>query len=1439
MILSAVRRGIKESLLIPDLGGDNGVCGSKDHIRGLNCSRVRRPIPPVCKKPEMKKPTVLFWLVLAFASLFRAPFHSAAKVFGQETEKPKPIRALLIAGGCCHDYARQQEAICKGIQARANVRVDVYWTDNSTTAPVLPLYKKLNWAEDYDVIIHDECAADIKDAALVNRIVQVHQEIPAVHLHCAMHSFRTGTDAWFKHLGLQSSGHGPQRPIDIKFSKHPITETLKDWTTINEELYNNVKVFGAQSLATGTQELGGKNPRTAEAIVAWVNESAGARSFSTTIGHNTETVQDARYLELITRGLLWSCGKLNDDYLQPYEGENETTFIDKTKVGRRGPNLGNRPADSMLVLLSASGSQNGHPPFHAIDGKLDSRWCADGGSYPQSLTLEFEKPVHPEGIELIWEFPRAYRYQVEGSMDGNQWQGLLDQSQATEAVTGLQSLSVGAEGVRFLRVTGEGAPPGSWCSIREIKLAGPGLKKLWPAQKNDQQQLVPLQANAYEKSGNIPPRIEPLTAQQEAAILQDVQVPEGFEATVFAAPPAVNYPVFVAASVDGTLFVSSDGNGSLGRDPERGRVIRLRDLDGDGRADETKVFCEVDAPRGLVWDHDRLYLMHPPHLSVFIDRDGDGVADVQKTLVKNLAFGYDKRPADHTTNGLSLGVDGWLYIAGGDFGFMDAEGADGTRLTHRGGGVIRVRPDGSGLEVFSTGTRNILEVAISPEMEMFARDNTNDGGGWDVRLHHFTGNDDHGYPRLYKNFNDECVQPLADYGGGSGCGAVYLEEPGWGRWNDAPLTADWGTGALYRHTVQPEGATYQETAAPQPLVKMTRPTDADVDGNSRLYCASWKGATFNWAGPNVGYIVCVRPKGFQPTPMPDFEKASDQDLVSNLDSDSYRRRMEAQRELMRRGNSAAQTLLDKGLARRSELRNLLDRMQDAQDPAQVETCLQNLEHDDPVVVHTAIRCLAKAQASTECLEMLDQEKAPAVALLRALAMMHQSPVVQGLIDRLSSSDRDRRLQMLQALCRLHYVEGEWKGDSWGTRPDTRGPYYQPEPWAETTRIADTLNYWLGQLPGPEAAELLQIMQANRIQTDQALDRLLKLAQSDSEMLPLVLSQLKQMPGVPNEARGLLESAIHDSVSDAVLEDIVVCLAKDQSGWAASPMLNAMTALQGKSARAIKAFRESRLLESHLPVLVEALEDSEAAPWAAAGLLAIGERKSASPEAKETANARIAKGWNEKSQRLMWMEAAQAVGSHHLDQQIWSLREDENPELARAARTAIENLKITPAKLDQTPRIGTLALVDAARALQETKGDVDLGRQVFTRANCNACHTLTQDEPQKGPYLGNIAKTYKRPELATAVLEPSKTIAQGFATNLFLTIDGQLMTGFVTDEQSDRVSLRDQDGKETTLMKEDIEERKTSETSVMPAGLLKDFTVHEAASLLDFLESIAQ
>ncbi|MEQ1827689.1 MAG: discoidin domain-containing protein [Pirellula sp.] len=1378
-------------------------------------------------------------------------FHPSVVAWAQQSSDSKPIRALLIAGGCCHDYAKQQEALCKGIQARANVRVDVYWTDNSTTSPILPLYSTLNWAEEYDVIIHDECAADIKDPVLINRILQVHQKIPAVHLHCAMHSFRLGTDAWFKHLGLQSTGHGPQEPIDIAFvdTNHPITKTLSNWTTINEELYNNVKLLGAHPLARGKQTVR-KNgvEKIEDAVVAWTNEYQGVRSFSTTIGHNTETVADTRYLEMVTRGLLWACNQLNDEHLKPYQGDQKTIFIDKSKFSApSASNLEKAPKDATLVKVTASSTQSGNWNYQAIDGNLQTRWCADGPSFPQWFQLEFEEPKSLENISIDWESPnQPYRFRVEGSMDGKSFETLVDQSKNTNAQS--TDIAMVSKAAKFVRITGVGAS-GGWCSIREIRVRGDNIVKLWPADPK-KKEFESLGSDPYSKSGNTVPRIERLSPEQEAEILKDVKVAEGFEATVFAAPPAVNYPVFVAASVDGTLYVSSDGNGSLGRNAMRGRVIRLKDSDGDGRADETKVFCEIDAPRGLVWDRDRLYVMHPPHLSAFIDRDGDGVAEEQKTLVKNLAFGYDKRPADHTTNGISMGPDGWLYIAGGDFGFIDAQGTDGRVLTHRGGGVIRVRTDGSGLELYSTGTRNILEVAISPQMDMFARDNTNDGGGWDVRLHHFTGSDDHGYPRLYKNFGDECVQPLADYGGGSGCGAVYIDEPGMGDWNNAPFTADWGTGAIYRHHVGSRGATFSETKKPEPLVRMTRPTDADVDGDSRIYCASWRGATFDWAGPNVGYIVCIKPKGFIPTPMLDHARATTEKLASELESPSYRRRMAAMSELTHRGdagNALASKWLNQSIARRPADRNLLDTLQTT---VTDEQRLAALGHDDALVVHTAIRSLAKNRSIDVCCRALAATKESSKSfrpLLQAMAMMHDAKTVASIGSNLEQSVApERRRELIAALCRLHFVEGDWKGDSWGTRPDTRGPYYQPTEWSGSQAIRDMLKKVLHKATPEEAGYLIASMQRNRLETDTELERILTLAMTDDRLLPIAVEQLAKSSETSSSGLEILLRAVNHKESTAsTLSSAIVSLSKSPSATSAQAMLTALEKLdsrQGENdqkSRALKAFRASPALDMVIGEwAANPSSPSDGNRWIDAALLAVAGRNNGSPESVAMARKSIAEGWKDPSRRKRLIEAAARSDDHWLDDEILTALDDPDADIARAAKQASERLRLKRRPADTSPKIGTLSAEESVKLAVETKGDLALGMRVFAKANCAMCHTVRQDEVQKGPYLGNIAKTYQRPELAVAVLEPSKTIAQGFITNLILTTDDVTLSGFITNEQNDRVTLRDQQGKEHLIMKTDISERKTSTISSMPTGVLNDYSLFELASLLDYLQSLA-
>lgn len=249
----------------------------------------------------------------------------------------KPLRVLVVAGGCCHDYATQKEVLKKGIEARVNAVVEVVYDPTKSTKPLFELFKSPDWGKNFDVVVHDECAADITDQAYVANIVNAHKNgLPAVNLHCAMHSYRWGNfkqpvkagddnASWYEMLGLQSTGHGPQQPIAISFTdkSHPVTAGLADWTTINEELYNNVQVLGAKTLATGNQKIPEKKDKKgkvtpaseANAIVAWTNEFGPkkTRIFSTTIGHNNATVEDARYLDLVGRAVLWSAGKLEAD----------------------------------------------------------------------------------------------------------------------------------------------------------------------------------------------------------------------------------------------------------------------------------------------------------------------------------------------------------------------------------------------------------------------------------------------------------------------------------------------------------------------------------------------------------------------------------------------------------------------------------------------------------------------------------------------------------------------------------------------------------------------------------------------------------------------------------------------------------------------------------------------------------------------------------------------------------------------------------------------------------------------------------------------------------------------------------------------------------------------------------------------------------------------
>ena len=237
-------------------------------------------------------------------------------------EETGTIKALLIAGGCCHDYENQKVILPEGVNARSSAEIE--WTvihqGGKTVDTEIPFYNEANWAEGYDVVVHNECFAAVGNEAFIEKILAPHRAgTPAVLVHCAMHSYRTGPtkEEWFKFCGVHSPKHGPHHAFEVEFTdtEHEITRGLSNWTTPKGELYYINKEYpGTVALARSKSNAIGESY-----VNIWTHEYGPnkTRVFATTIGHHNETMEDPSYLNMFTRGLLWAAGKDVDSNLKP------------------------------------------------------------------------------------------------------------------------------------------------------------------------------------------------------------------------------------------------------------------------------------------------------------------------------------------------------------------------------------------------------------------------------------------------------------------------------------------------------------------------------------------------------------------------------------------------------------------------------------------------------------------------------------------------------------------------------------------------------------------------------------------------------------------------------------------------------------------------------------------------------------------------------------------------------------------------------------------------------------------------------------------------------------------------------------------------------------------------------------------------------------------
>jgi len=810
----------------------------------------------------------------------------------------------------------------------------------------------------------------------------------------------------------------------------------------------------------------------------------------------------------------------------------------------------------------------------------------------------------------------------------------------------------------------------------------------------------------------------PPTGPETEKRFPPLQVPPGFKATLFACDPLVEYPSVLAASPrPGAIFVTADYMTGLGYEIVRHDEVRLvEDTDDDGYADKATVVAkDFNSIQGLAHDGDTLFVMHAPFLTAVSDRDGDGSFEVRRDLLAGLGLPPEQNPSRlHCANGVVVGHDGWLYLALGDNG-CDVARPEGDRLVLRGGGILRCRRDGRDLHVFATGLRNIYDVALDEDLNVFVRDNENDGGDYMVRVAHSFFGADHGYPYLYYERPDQALGPLADLGrGSSGGGVCYLEDGFPPEYRGDLFFCEWGR-ALMRYRPRRAGSGFAPleqvvfaTGAPDDPYGF-KPTDVVVvardgallvsdwcdgqrpkRGRGRIYRITAAG-TPNAPPPGAhagdgsglrGRLRAVWSLARDPgrasipalldlardDPEPRVQAQAVRALADLTDPVLTEHRLEAESGDATLAAQLAALAAEKDPRVVLEVVIALGRLHWPGAPAWLQKTLTN---PDPALEHAAMQTLRRSRRWDALLKLLDEPEDSLIhrIALRAVADRYEPEVVDGLIARLQSAPGSaRRGKYADLLTRVARKPGPWT--YWGYRPPPRPAHTVA--WARTSAVEEALDRVLAD---PDRSVRLAVLR--RMQREQVgirwttLDSWLRI-ETDPTAVSVLLASL---PGYPAEqTRPRLEALIGDRNQTIANREAALAL------WAAG--LDAPT--------------RGRLL-----ALAESVEDG---PVLAALLRQIGTRGVLTATSLLTRKLKAA----EPDLRTAAIESLAALGVPEGGEPVRALLSDPDLTVRRAAITAMGGLQVRAAiaallDLTHDPEPGVrIASLDALRLLREPR-----------------------------------------------------------------------------------------------------------------------------------------
>jgi len=662
---------------------------------------------------------------------------------------------------------------------------------------------------------------------------------------------------------------------------------------------------------------------------------------------------------------------------------------------------------------------------------------------------------------------------------------------------------------------------------------------------------------ATESAGFAQQTVGPTTEKRFPPLV----IPAGFTATLFACDPLVEYPSVISIGPrQGTLFVAHDYVTGLGVEIVRRDEVRLlEDTDRDGYADQSTVYAEgFNSIQGLAYADGSIYVMHAPFLTRLRDTNGDGRADERRDLIKGLGLPPEENSNRlHCANGVAVGYDGWLYLALGDRG-CDVQRPEGDRLLFQKGGILRCRTDGSDLHVFSSGLRNIYDVVLDNELNVFVRDNENDGGDYMIRVYYCFYGSDQGYPYHYYERPDEALPPLADLGRGSSAGGVCYTGTSFPREYQGNLFfCEWGR-AVVRYPRERSGSGFAATqefdfaAAADNDPYGLKPTDLVVDHDGSLLISDWGDGqrpkrgrgriyrvqaqspdTASGAGNKVDErLLAVWRLAQQEDAVPKLLALASHDENASVRVQAIRAIADRTDPILVQHKLAAGRG-DQQLA--AELARLADHERSGAVKREVLIALRRLQWQDaptwlastkrlaePAFNHAAMQLLRHCGNWPGVLALLDvppPNDLRSIAL-RALAEQPEAIIVDGVIERLrNEATAARRRELADVLTRVNRQPGPWT--YWGFRAGPRPA--NPQIWNKTQAIERMLDLTLRDKD--EAVRVFTLARMQREAIPVRLETLAKWLREDTQAphIVAIIAALRTRPA--DEVRPLLREVV--------------------------------------------------------------------------------------------------------------------------------------------------------------------------------------------------------------------------------------------------------------------------------------------------------------------------